>query len=133
MAGKIVADTLEHSTAGSVDTQYVVNGSAKAWVNYNGSTATGTADTTGVRDSLNIASLVDDGTGDQTLNFSSAMSNANYVVQSGEGRTENTNFYFGFTNIINVTTTAFNAQTGNAGGTNIDFFAVQLSVNGDLA
>ena len=27
MAGKIVADTLEHSTAGSVDTQYVVNGS----------------------------------------------------------------------------------------------------------
>ena len=24
MAGKIVADTLEHSTAGSVDTQYVV-------------------------------------------------------------------------------------------------------------
>ena len=32
MAGKIIADTLEHSTAGSVDrNQYVVNGSAKAW------------------------------------------------------------------------------------------------------
>jgi hypothetical protein len=30
--GKIKADTLEHSTAGSLDTQYVVNGSAKAWV-----------------------------------------------------------------------------------------------------
>ena len=29
--GKIKADTLEHSTAGSLDTQYVVNGSAKAW------------------------------------------------------------------------------------------------------
>ena len=27
MAGKIVADTLKHSTAGSLDTQYVVNGS----------------------------------------------------------------------------------------------------------
>jgi hypothetical protein len=31
MAGKIVADELEHSTAGSVDTQYVVSGSSKAW------------------------------------------------------------------------------------------------------
>ena len=30
--GKIKADTLEHSTAGSLDTQYVVNGSAKAWI-----------------------------------------------------------------------------------------------------
>ena len=34
--GKIKADTLEHSTAGSLDTSYVVNGSAKAWVNFNG-------------------------------------------------------------------------------------------------
>jgi hypothetical protein len=35
--GKIKADTLEHSTAGSLDTQYVVNGSAKVtWVNYTG-------------------------------------------------------------------------------------------------
>ena len=31
MAGKIIADQIEHSTAGSLDTQYVVNGSAKAW------------------------------------------------------------------------------------------------------
>ena len=32
MAGKIVADTLEHSTAGSIATNYVVEGSLKAWV-----------------------------------------------------------------------------------------------------
>ena len=31
MAGKIIADTLEHSTAGSIATNYVVEGSAKAW------------------------------------------------------------------------------------------------------
>ena len=31
--GKIKADTLEHSTSGSVDTKFVVEGSAKAWVN----------------------------------------------------------------------------------------------------
>ena len=31
MAGKIVADTLEHSTAGSIATNYLVEGSSKAW------------------------------------------------------------------------------------------------------
>ena len=29
--GTLKADTLTHSTAGSLDTNYVVNGSAKAW------------------------------------------------------------------------------------------------------
>ena len=35
MAGKIVADTLEHSTAGSIATNYVVDGSSKHFVRYN--------------------------------------------------------------------------------------------------
>ena len=30
--GKIKADTLEHSTAGSLDTKFVVKGSAKVWI-----------------------------------------------------------------------------------------------------
>ena len=34
--GKIKADTLEHSTSGSVDTKYVVEGSAKAWNSFDG-------------------------------------------------------------------------------------------------
>ena len=32
MAGKIIADTLEHSTAGSVTTDYVVDGTIKCWL-----------------------------------------------------------------------------------------------------
>ena len=74
MAGKIIADTLEHSTAGSVTTDYVVNGSAKAWVNLDG---TGTAT---IRGSLNLSGLVDDGVGEYTINFSNNMGNANYSV-----------------------------------------------------
>ena len=35
--GKIKADTLEHSTAGSLDTSYVVNGSAKAYLSMDSS------------------------------------------------------------------------------------------------
>ena len=57
MAGKIVADTLEHSTAGSIATNYVVEGSAKAWVNLNG---TGTI---AISDSINHSSATDSATG----------------------------------------------------------------------
>lgn len=133
MAGKIIADQIEHSTAGSLDTSYVVQGSAKSWVNYNGATATSAADTTGVRNSLNLTSLVDVTTGHQTINFSNAMSAPDYSVQAGEGRTASTNFAFGFTNIINIASSAFDAQTGTTGGTNVDFVVAQLSVQGDLA
>ena len=76
MAGKIVADTLEHSTAGSIATNYVVNGSAKAWVNIDG---TGT---TQIRDSLNVSGVVDNGTGQSTITYSNSLSNQNYSVTS---------------------------------------------------
>jgi len=73
MAGKIVADTLEHSTAGSVDTQYVVNGSAKAWVNVDRSSASS-------RDSFNISGLTDNGTGDFTQAFTNSFVNDDYAT-----------------------------------------------------
>ena len=72
MAGKIVADTLEHSTAGSVTTNYVVNGSAKVWSHFQGS---GTAT---VLDSFNQSSLTDSGTGQYKVNKTNNMNNANY-------------------------------------------------------
>ena len=72
MAGKIIADQIEHSTAGSLDTQYVVNGSAKAWVNFTSVT------TTSIRDSLNTSSLTDVSAGKTIVTFSNAMANANY-------------------------------------------------------
>jgi hypothetical protein len=72
MAGKIIADQIEHSTAGSIATNYVVEGSAKAWVNYTSNT------TTSIRDSLNTSSLSDVSTGKTIVTFSNAMANANY-------------------------------------------------------
>jgi hypothetical protein len=74
MAGKIVADTLEHSTAGSIATNYVVEGSAKAWANIDG---TGTI---ALRDSLNISSLTDDGTGAYDTNFTNSFNDTNYCA-----------------------------------------------------
>jgi hypothetical protein len=49
-------------------------GVAKAWVNFNG---TGTV---AILDSYNVSSITDNGTGDYTVNFTSALANANYAV-----------------------------------------------------
>jgi hypothetical protein len=70
MAGKIIADQIEHSTAGSLDTSYVVNGSAKAWVLASNSAV--------LTDSFNTSSGLDNGGGDYTFTFTSAMSSANF-------------------------------------------------------
>jgi len=77
--GKIKADTLEHSTAGSLDTKFVVNGSAKAYARC---VAAGTS----ITKSFNISSLADTGTALQTLTLTNAMSDANYagVATSGD-------------------------------------------------
>ena len=80
--GKIKADTLEHSTAGSLDTQYVVNGSAKAWIHFNG---TGTV---AIKDSLNIASLSDAGTGIYNCAISSDFGNANFSTTGAAGEND---------------------------------------------
>ena len=84
------APTSGHLTsAGDVNKQIIVNSDAdgvaigtgginqariaKAWINYNGTTAS-------VRDSYNIGSITDNGTGQHTINYSTAMSDANYSI-----------------------------------------------------
>ena len=78
--GIIKADTLTHSTAGSLATNFVVEGSAKAWCNLNG---TGTA---AIRDSFNTTSITDNGTGDYSTTNTSAMENVNYVCVATAGQ-----------------------------------------------
>jgi hypothetical protein len=61
-----------------------VPGAAKAWVNFNG---TGTV---AIRDSFNVGSITDNGTGDYSINFTNNMSNTNYAF-AGNGSLENAN------------------------------------------
>ena len=58
-----------------IDVSLIVNSSqlAKAWVNFNG---TGTV---AIKDSFNVSSITDNGTGDYDINFTSAFSDTNYV------------------------------------------------------
>jgi hypothetical protein len=73
MAGKVVVSTLNNDT-GVLATQNGMTGIAKAWVNFDG---TGTP---AIRGSFNVSSITDNGTGDYTVNFTTAMPNANYCV-----------------------------------------------------
>lgn len=64
----------------TVQTDTVVDGSAKAWVNFNG---TGTV---AIRRAFNVSSITDNGTGDYTVNFTNAMVDANYAVVTFGGK-----------------------------------------------
>lgn len=58
----------------------------RAWVNFNG---TGTV---AIRDSFNVSTITDNGTGDYTVNFTNAFANANYALtgtSGGQGGTSN--------------------------------------------
>jgi hypothetical protein len=70
-----------NSGYGSVATAY----GCRAWVNFNG---TGTV---AIRASGNVSSITDNGTGDYTVNFTTAMPDANYTVTTSAGDATATN------------------------------------------
>lgn len=55
----------------------------KAWVNFNG---TGTV---AIRAAFNVSSITDNGTGDYTVNFATALADANYAAVVSQQRTAN--------------------------------------------
>ena len=125
MAGKIVADTLEHSTAGSIATNYVVEGSAKVFAQING---TGTI----ITDiSLNVASLTDDGVGEPWVNVTNSFNSANSYACTGATQ-PNTDW----NDTVTWTTAGGASQvrlfTGSD-STQIDLDPVGIAVFGDLA
>jgi hypothetical protein len=107
MAGRLVTSTLNDDT-GVLATQNGMTGVAKAWVNFNG---TGTV---AIRNSFNVGSVVKNSSGNYTVNFTTAMPNANYasiILGGEEGQTQtpaavNTGAY---------TTTAFRFAIGRSG------------------
>ena len=90
----------------------VAKRTAKAWVNFNG---TGTV---AIRDDFNISSITDNGAGDYTLNFSSALEDINYAVFGNCESTAAFNVLKTFQNasgtIVAPTTSAVRIVTGNS-------------------
>ena len=77
--GTLKADTLTHSTAGSLNTSVVFNGTAKAWSRVE------LVSTASIIGSYNVSSLTDIGTGIGRSNFSNAFNAADYAVTAGAG------------------------------------------------
>ena len=61
------------SGSNSLTTAQIYNGAAKAWVNFNG---TGTV---AIRAQFNVSSITDNGVGNYTVNFTTAMQDADYA------------------------------------------------------
>lgn len=80
----IAANAVTTAKLGSAE----ASGLAKAWVNFNG---TGTV---AIRASYNVSSITDNGTGTFTVNFTTALVDANYVVHMTQGSTASSGIAF---------------------------------------
>jgi hypothetical protein len=96
-------------------------------VNFNG---TGTV---AIRASFNVSSITDNGTGDYTMNFTTALSDANYAVVSS-GQLDNAGAANGdiitgaYRSTTSHTTSGYRTSTTNSGGTAVDPVSYELVV-----
>ena len=130
--GTIAFDTLSTSgqidgTARSIDTDYLLNGSAKCWINYD---ATASSDYT--RDSFNVASTTDQNTGAHDIAFSNNMGNINYAGMTNGHRDDNQSI--SILQDSNNTTTGFRFKLNAfSSGTNTDSDSAFGAIFGELA
>ena len=117
------ADTIQ-STGGGAAT-LTKQSAAKAWVNFNG---TGTI---AARDSFNLSSLTDNGTGDISVNFSSSMSNDDYS-QSGSSSSGAASGTDTWINAYAWATGYVSVGINNSSQNLIDRAYVNVNVHGEL-
>jgi hypothetical protein len=105
------------ATAESTLSQFNASGSApvyacRAWVNFNG---TGTV---AIRASGNVSSITDNGVGNYTVNFTTAMPDANYsAVASSYGGADANNDSFASVGYAVYANSGFDMHTSQPGGT----------------
>ena len=75
------SDSVDTGTERSIDTSYLLNGSAKAWAILDG---TGTV---GLTNSFNCSTITDNGTGDYTVTYTNNFDGANHssTMTVGDG------------------------------------------------
>ena len=129
LTGKTSAGSITVTSEGGAATQSLQQGLAKAWVNFNG---TGTV---AINDSLNVASLTDNGTGNYSNNLTNSMSAANFssfaggdVNNSNDDVRRNIRLFRIETGLVKVVC-GYNANSN----TKEDWTNVYTSIFGDLA
>ena len=130
MSNLVVSNISDGTT--SVGTGYVVNGSAKAWVNFDGQ---GTA---AINDSMNISALIDYGTGVFGVNFTNSMSSGVYAMSGLCGDVAYQGHLHSYdTGSFRTASSAgmytlYAADLGG-GGAGLDYSTNDVVIHGDLA
>jgi hypothetical protein len=129
MASILRVNTLTDASSNNSTAMSVVhNGTAKVWVNFNG---TGTI---AIRDDTNAASLTDHGTGNYTVTFTSAMTDTNYCTNvSVDSDTNNQAARIGTTYSLGTTSSIRIIVYNSAASASQDPAVNNVSVQGDLA
>jgi hypothetical protein len=94
--------------------------SAKAWVNFNGTTSPGT-----IRSSFNVSSVTKLQTGDYTVNFTTAVGSTDYSVTSNAATSQNN---FGATAAYLFSSAGTTIRTYGLSGANADFSYISVQV-----
>jgi len=133
MASELRVNTLKDASGNnSIATSFVAGGSAKAWAKYGMDDAT-------IDDSLNLASITDNGTGDFTNSWSSSFGTINYAnlancnIGAGNSNFNKQDFYTPLVGSVRLYTTFHNGSSDSGTGTAYDFQFVSLLAHGDLA
>jgi hypothetical protein len=111
----------ELATGDTVPAKYLVHGSAKAWANLDGT------DTIALKNSLNISSVVDNGTGGYTKNFTNAFI-TNFYSVSGSAISVNRARIYQAANAVGFVLIYISTDAGAAS----DSFNT-TTIHGDLA
>jgi hypothetical protein len=144
MASQLKVDTITGvTTAGSISvtgegnstTTNLQQGLAKAWVYFQGTS------TVASRDSLNVASLTDNGTGDYTITYTSAYANDDYVPMGSNSHDDPSSEVSQFDrkdgDASYQSTSAHRGEsyyvTSSANKTNYDYTNIGYLSHGDLA
>ena len=136
MASILKVDTITGvSTAGSIavtgegnsTTTNLQQGLAKVWINFDGQSTIAT------RDSHNVSSITDDGTGQYTTSYTSNMASVNYSASGSNNRTGLSSTTFINDTSWTATTGAISSATAESNNNYLDCDAVLISILGDLA
>ena len=120
MASELRVDTLKDSSGNnSVGMSTVAEGSGKVWGNLNGS------GTIALRDSFNVASVVDNTTGQYDFNYTNNMNDGNYSAVEGTNASETWTY--------DTQTSKIEVRTLNSSGSYVDASRIHISDFGDLA
>ena len=120
--------SLTATSDGGAVTTSLQQGLAKAWNCFD----EGTSST--LRDSLNVASITDNGTSNFDTNFTNNMSNDDYVFTASNANPNGAKCQIiAGTNVCSKTTGEYGIRSENSDGNFSDIDGVMTTVHGDLA